>query len=86
MLIKYIIMLVLGYVCYRLVKSVMHPGPDRMREVDGQGMGRIDDVMVKDPQCEVYFPRRNGVHLRKNGKDMYFCSRKCRDEFVAGKK
>ncbi len=52
----------------------------------GNNAGRnsqIDDVMVKDPFCEVYFPKREGFHLNHNGEDLYFCSEKCRDEFIA---
>lgn len=45
--------------------------------------GRIDDVMVKDPFCEMYFPQREGVHVRVGGKDLYFCSEKCRDAYLA---
>ena len=44
--------------------------------------GEIDDVMIKDPHCQIYFPKREGVHLRKDGKDLYFCSEKCRDEYL----
>ncbi|MBU1163547.1 MAG: hypothetical protein KKA75_05285 [Proteobacteria bacterium] len=39
--------------------------------------------MIKDPFCETYFPKRNGVHLLVDGKDLYFCSTECRDKFIA---
>jgi YHS domain-containing protein len=48
----------------------------------GRSVGEIDDVMIKDPVCDVYFPQRNGVHLNADGQDLYFCSRECRDKFV----
>ena len=51
--------------------------------VDRKATGEIDDVMIKDPYCEVYFPRRSGIHLRHDGQDLYFCSAECRDKFVA---
>ncbi len=86
MLIKYLVILALGYIGYRALKSWTRPGTDKMGEVDDRVMGRIDDVMVKDPYCEIYFPSRSGVHLRKNDEDMYFCSKECRDRFVAEQK
>jgi YHS domain-containing protein len=46
----------------------------------------VDDVMVKDPVCEIYFPKREGLHLHDKGQDFYFCSTECRDAFVTGKK
>jgi len=45
--------------------------------------GEIDDIMIKDPLCEIYFPKKDGVHLRDDGKDLYFCSDTCRDKYVA---
>jgi uncharacterized protein len=43
----------------------------------------IEDIMIQDPYCETYFPKREGVPLRLDGKDLLFCSRRCRDCFVA---
>ncbi len=83
-MIKFIIILGLAYLAYRTLKSMILPGPLPREEVDRQPMGRIDDVMVKDPYCESYFPRRSGVHLRREDEDLYFCSKECRDRFVAG--
>ena len=42
----------------------------------------IDDVMVKDPQCGVYFPQRNSIVVSKNGENLYFCSTECRDKYL----
>ena len=44
--------------------------------------GKIDDVMVKDPQCEVYFPKRNGIRMRVHDQEVYFCSAECRDKYI----
>lgn len=54
----------------------------RIARVDEEP-SRIDDVMVKDPYCKVYFPKRDGVHVRIKGEDLYFCSDACRDKFLA---
>jgi YHS domain-containing protein len=40
--------------------------------------------MIKDPYCQAYFPRRDAVHLNLSGNDLYFCSKKCRDQYMAG--
>jgi YHS domain-containing protein len=45
------------------------------------GPDRIDDVMVQDPVCNVYVPRREALHVRHRGKDIYFCGEACRDAF-----
>jgi hypothetical protein len=53
------------------------------KTVSGKEASQIDDVMIKDPYCEAYFPKRNAVHLNLNANDLYFCSKKCRDKYIA---
>ncbi len=84
-MIRLIILFVIGYFAYRAIRSWMHPNTFRKKTVAGKAAGEIDDIMVKDPFCEVYFPKRNGVHLEVDGKDLYFCSTKCRDKFIASR-
>jgi hypothetical protein len=81
-MIRYIVPLILVYLAYRLVKRWIR---DKMisGRMHGSGVDRIDDVMVKDPQCGAYFPQRDGVVLRSGGRDLLFCSQKCRDSYIA---
>jgi uncharacterized protein len=72
----------IAYVAYRLARRWIF-NRTRSTPVNGTDPGRIDDVMVKDPQCGVYFPRRDGVPLRHAERDLLFCSRDCRDRFIA---
>ena len=51
----------------------------------GDRVGDIDDIMIKDPCCGVYFPKRNGIHAKVDGKDLYFCSKECKEKFIASK-
>jgi YHS domain-containing protein len=78
---RFLIILALIYFAYRAIKSWMLPSGSLRSKVSREPAGKIDDVMVKDPYCEVYFPKRNGVHLKINGKDLYFCSTTCRDNY-----
>jgi YHS domain-containing protein len=82
---RFLIFLLLIYLTWRLVKNVISPAK-RKEMPPGPQPGEIDDIMIKDPFCEVYFPRRNGVHLRHQGKDLYFCSTDCRDKFLERQK
>lgn len=81
-MIRIIILCVIGYVFYRALKSWMFPAAPRSKSAADQPGGQVDDVMIKDPFCEAYFPKRNAVHLKVNGKDMYFCSVACRDKYL----
>ncbi len=82
-MIKILILVGLGYLAYRFLKSWMFQGISSARGDAPQTAGQIDDVMIKDPFCETYFAKRDGVHLKLNGKDLYFCSSDCRDKFIA---
>lgn len=53
------------------------------RSMAGSDPARVDDIMVKDPFCEVYFPRRKGVRALIKGEELYFCSPECRDKYAA---
>ena len=82
-MIRLIVIFVVGYLFYQAVKSWMFPRTKPSRTVSGETVGAIDDVMVKDPFCETYFAKRNGVHLNFEGKDLYFCSTQCKDKYIA---
>ncbi|OQY59844.1 MAG: hypothetical protein B6245_04575 [Desulfobacteraceae bacterium 4572_88] len=78
-MIRLLIFFGLIYFGYRMVKTWI------IRNIavsGGQARNEIDDVMIKDPVCEVYFPKRDGVHLSVDGQDVYFCSEECRDKFM----
>jgi hypothetical protein len=81
-MIRFLILSLLGYLAYRVTKRWVR-GKIRSDRVEGQAPGRIDDVMVKDPQCGTYFARRDGVALRLAGQDLLFCSQECRDKYLA---
>ncbi|MFZ0613300.1 MAG: hypothetical protein WAM73_13760 [Desulfobacterales bacterium] len=73
----------LVYLLYRVfTRWMLGHSPLFGRTVDHRDAGAIDDVMVKDPQCEVYFPKRKAVQARIDGRDLYFCSTECRDRFL----
>ena len=82
---KLLILFVIVYLGYKTLKSWMLQNTAMGKTVSQKATREIDDIMVKDPFCEVHFPKRNGVHLRMEGKDLYFCSMRCRDGFVQQK-
>ena len=80
---RLLILIGIIYLIFRALKSWLAPTNPSRKTVFGKDMGEIADVMVKDPFCEVYFPKRNGIHQRVDGQDLYFCSSECRDKFMA---
>lgn len=37
--------------------------------------------MVQDPNCRTYIPKPEAVRQSVAGRDLYFCSRKCAEEY-----
>ncbi|MCP4373987.1 MAG: hypothetical protein GY797_38670 [Deltaproteobacteria bacterium] len=79
---RLLIIIGVAYLAYRALKSWMLQNASAKKTVAGETAGEIDDVMVKDPFCRTYFPKRDGVHLKAEGEDLYFCSKECKDRFT----
>ncbi|AOY59084.1 MULTISPECIES: hypothetical protein [Desulfococcus] len=77
-MIRLLIISALVYFLYRKIRSWAGRLDDSRTSV-----AAVEDIMVQDPYCETYFPKREGVPLDLDGKKLLFCSRKCRDAFVA---
>ena len=80
---RLLITIALIYLGYRVFKSWLTPRTTPRQTFPGRAERNIDDVMVKDPYCNAYFPQRSGVPLTMDGKLLYFCSEECRDKYAA---
>ena len=38
---------------------------------------------IKDPICGMRVDEKTALHLKKNGKDYYFCGKNCETEFMS---
>ncbi len=81
---RLLILGVLLYLAWRAVKSWMSSNALGRRAEQDLQAGQADDIMEKDPYCGVYFPKREGVRIQHEGKDLYFCSEQCRDRYLEG--
>jgi YHS domain-containing protein len=84
-LIKLILIIGIIYAVIKIRKVLKRISEFKNQNFPGTENARIDDVMIKDPFCEIYFPKREGHHLKYDGKDLYFCSSTCREKFIAGR-
>jgi YHS domain-containing protein len=79
---RLLILFLLIYVAYRLFKKWALPGQSSTRSAGQEPLTTVDDVMVKDPFCETYFPQRKGIKKVIAGQTYYFCSTECRDKYI----
>jgi hypothetical protein len=80
---RVLILIAIFYIGYRFLKSWIASNIKNRQSVAGNAVRKIDDVMIKDPLCGVYFPKRHSVTLQLDGNDLFFCSKQCRDEYLA---
>ena len=82
---KFLIFIAVLYFGYKGLKSYVLKKIFSANPISGARRTEIDDIMVKDPFCEVYFPKREGVSLTVEGETFYFCCAECRDKFIASR-
>ena len=81
-MIKFFIIMGIFYIAYRMLKSVLLKGTPYKQGLGKESGPEIDDVMIKDPFCGVYFPQRDRVSAKINGNTLYFCSSECRNKYI----
>jgi len=82
-MIRLLILWALVYFGYRAIKAIMF-GPSighQYRRPLNQEQPVID-VMIQDPVCGVYFPKKNGIELKRKGQKILFCSEECKQKYA----
>lgn len=80
---RLLILIILLYLGYRYVRSWTQKHLTASQTMANGRNGEIADVMIKDPFCNIYFPRSEGVPLTVQGGELIFCSSECRDKYLA---
>lgn len=73
--------LILGYLIYWIIKKVAQSiglWPQAPRSV---GKKSEPDVLVQDPVCQTFIPRKEALRAEKDGKVYFFCSEGCLKRF-----
>ena len=78
-MLRIIISCLIAYLTYRIIKALLLPKP---RPMDKE-TGKVIDEMIQDSFCEKYVPRREAVRRTIDGKEYFFCSESCADQFEA---
>lgn len=72
----YVLVLYLGYRFFRSMVNARTSSETRDTAAPPQ-----EAELEKDPQCGAYFLKINGVRAVVGGKELFFCSRQCRDQY-----
>jgi len=80
-LVRLILWAIFGYLLYTLVQAAwraIHAAPSSPPPEKSRG----GETMERDPQCGTFVPRGDAVAARVRGKELWFCSTRCRDEYM----
>lgn len=76
----------LGYLGYWAIKKVavsLGLWPQAPKPLDRD---EGPDVLVQDPVCKTFIPRRDALKTQRDGKEYFFCSEGCLKRFLSGGK
>ena len=75
--------LIIGYLVYWVVKKVS-TSLGLWPQTPRSGGKREPDVLVQDPVCQTFIPRKEALKAEKDGKVYFFCSEGCLKRFQSG--
>ena len=81
-LIVFIVLLVAGYYFYRRYVKGEKSFFSWKRKKEARTGAEVQK-MEKDPVCGTYVPEKTALKLRSGGDLYYFCSEKCRKEYIS---
>ncbi|MFC1524266.1 YHS domain-containing protein [Thermodesulfobacteriota bacterium] len=79
---RLIILLILFYILYRLIvrgKKNVEQEKTRPEKLP------VQDVLVQDPVCHTYIPKKQALHFVQGNETYHFCSEDCRKAFLTEK-
>lgn len=86
-LIRFIITFVIIYFAYQFVKKLFIHNRGGQGHLPGQrAQASRGEELVEDSYCHTYIPLSNAYPKSVSGKTLYFCSKKCLEEYLANQK
>lgn len=81
---RFIIIMLLTYLAYKFIMGVFIKKGNQHRHIPGKpGRTANGEDLVEDPNCHTYIPLSNAIKTSVQGKAVYFCSKKCLEEYTA---
>ena len=83
--IRLIILGILLYIAYLLIKGGGKNLDDDDKSLDDDGSVDASDVLVEDPVCKKLVPKQQAVTAKNGDETVYFCSKECCNSYVSKK-
>ena len=81
-------LVIIGVLLYILYRLLVGPRKEKVSDHKSGAVstgGDVQDVLVEDPVCHTFIPKRQAVQLHHDKKMYYFCSEKCCENFLKQK-
>lgn len=82
-MIRLILLALLFFLGYTVVQALLRGSGKPRRPAN---RSRDGETMVHDPQCGSYLPVSDAIAASIAGKQYYFCSKKCRNQYRKAQK
>ncbi|MBW1614982.1 MAG: hypothetical protein JRJ49_00295 [Deltaproteobacteria bacterium] len=82
---RLLIFLSLIYLCYILLKS-RWKSSGKKSAINKEMEKTADDIMIYDPCCKIYYPKKNCIAFKDKDKILYFCGKECKNKFLEDRK
>ncbi len=82
---KALLLLLFIYLCYLLFKSRKKSSGKKF-DLSEDIKKTADDIMVFDPCCKIYYPRKSCIAFKNKDEILYFCCKECKNKFLEDRK
>lgn len=79
-MIKLLMLILLCFVGYSMIQGIIRPKGQRGGKMP-RNRSHEGEQMVEDPQCGTFLPISDAVSANLNGRQRFFCSKKCLKEY-----
>ncbi len=85
-LIRFVIICVLVYCVYRIVKWIFFSPAIHSHELPKRQVStQKGEELIQDPYCDIYMPISHAYKASIEGQELYFCSKKCCERYLLEK-
>jgi len=70
---------------YKIINEVRQLKSGKKENFQYKSASTDGEDLVEDPVCHIYVPLSQAYKKQISGRDYYFCSKKCSDEFTLDK-
>ena len=82
MLIRFLIFFILLYVIYKIIRTIKQGKQFAVHSNQYKTTAVAGEELVEDPYCHTYIPISQACRKEIAGKEHYFCSKECSEEYI----